>query len=351
MVRKNSKVHYSAGSLFLFLLTINRSILLAEIRWSVYISKSQRILCVSFSKTDSGFCIYHLAVRSNFNFLHSSQWIPFLSQSCLVLNSLCAILRNTLIIWLMVSSLSPHNEHISFYSFESFSHQCLLRVSHWGLSNSKSHQFSRTLLSIQADLNNAIVFMVTSRLLISKSSSPCTNLLVTLPNALITIGITCHSFFFSFQIRSRYYLSFLSVSPCGQPGRQSPLFGRFSFICCLSQDLVIWPRSVDSLVPQNPSTPRAFFTKAVRWWKNITQERFDRLTTPAHWYTYLYTPAGTMKICPRSVYKPPKNSSGQIRHRRRHRLSGHTSIDRVCRYTDLFGCALVPVAVGRGRQT
>ena len=46
---------------FLFvLLTITRSGRLAEIRWSVCISKSQGILWVSFSKTDSGLCIYHL---------------------------------------------------------------------------------------------------------------------------------------------------------------------------------------------------------------------------------------------------------------------------------------------------
>ena len=35
---------------------------LAEIRWSVCISKSQRTLCVSFTRTNSGLCIYHLFV-------------------------------------------------------------------------------------------------------------------------------------------------------------------------------------------------------------------------------------------------------------------------------------------------
>ena len=55
-----------------FLLIIIRSGLLAEIWWSVYITKSQRSLCVSFSRTDPGLCIYHLFVRSNFNFLHNS---------------------------------------------------------------------------------------------------------------------------------------------------------------------------------------------------------------------------------------------------------------------------------------
>ena len=46
----------------LFFLFIIRSGLLAEIRWSVCMSKSHRSLCVSFSRTDAGLCIYHLFV-------------------------------------------------------------------------------------------------------------------------------------------------------------------------------------------------------------------------------------------------------------------------------------------------
>ena len=47
---------------FLFLLTITESGLFAEIRWSIFISRSQRILCVSISRTYSGLCIYHLFI-------------------------------------------------------------------------------------------------------------------------------------------------------------------------------------------------------------------------------------------------------------------------------------------------
>ena len=39
-------------------------------------------------RTDSWLCIYHLFVLSNFNFLHNSQWITLLTQSCIVLYSL-----------------------------------------------------------------------------------------------------------------------------------------------------------------------------------------------------------------------------------------------------------------------
>ena len=70
---------------YFFLLRITRSGRLAGIRWSVSILKSQRILSVSFSRTDSGLCIYHLFVWWNFNFLHSSQWITITTHPCLVL--------------------------------------------------------------------------------------------------------------------------------------------------------------------------------------------------------------------------------------------------------------------------
>ena len=48
-------------------------------------------------------------------------------------------------------------------------------VSHWSLSDNKPSQVSRILLSILADLSNAVVWMLSALPLISKSSSPCTN--------------------------------------------------------------------------------------------------------------------------------------------------------------------------------
>ena len=54
-----------------FLLIIIRSGRLAEIRWSVCIAKSQRRVFVSFSRTDSELCIYHLFLWPNFNLLLS----------------------------------------------------------------------------------------------------------------------------------------------------------------------------------------------------------------------------------------------------------------------------------------
>ena len=83
VVRRDSKVHNSASSLF-YLLSITRSGRLAEIRWSVRILKSQKSLCVSFCRTDSWLCIYHLFVLSNFNFLRNSQRITFSTLSCVL---------------------------------------------------------------------------------------------------------------------------------------------------------------------------------------------------------------------------------------------------------------------------
>ena len=85
---------------------------------------------------------------------------------------------------------------------------------HWRLSDSKSPQVFRTLLNILAVFNNAVVFMVSTRPPNSKSSRPFNNPLVTVPKALITIGIIVtfmfHSFFNSLA-RSRY-LSLFSHS-------------------------------------------------------------------------------------------------------------------------------------------
>ena len=162
--------------------TIIRSGRLAEIRLSICISKSQISSCVSFFRTDSGLCIYHLLVWSNLNFLHNSQQMTFPTESCLVLNTFCDNLIHI----------------IMFYS----------------LSDSKSSQVSRTLRSILIDLNTTVVWMVSTRPFIFKSSCTCTNSLVTVPRAPIPIGITVTFMFNSFfNSRARFwYLYFISLS-------------------------------------------------------------------------------------------------------------------------------------------
>ena len=73
----NGTVKYTRWQVFCFSLIINQSCILAGIQWPVCISKSQIILCVLFSRTDSDLYIYHLVVWSNCNVVHNSQWIIF----------------------------------------------------------------------------------------------------------------------------------------------------------------------------------------------------------------------------------------------------------------------------------
>ena len=188
VVRRDSKVFNSSSCLFL--LIIKRSGRLAEIRWSVCISKSQRSLCFSFSWIDSGLCIYHLFVRSNFYFLHNS----LSTQSCLVLYSFCANWLHSFIMWLIALSLSPHNLHLLFCCVLSILALMWLvfralfiiiiiivvvvvvvvyslRVFHTSITDGfplefEWQQVSWTFLSIQPDLSIALIWMVSTRPLI-----------------------------------------------------------------------------------------------------------------------------------------------------------------------------------------
>ena len=108
-------------------------------------------------------------------------------------------------------------------------------ASHRSLSDSKSPQVSRTLLSILADLNHAVVWMVSTCSLIFMPYFPFTNPLKIVPSAPIIIGITVTLMFqiiFSYRARSTYlplFPLFVLFSLCGLPERQRPLFGRFPF--------------------------------------------------------------------------------------------------------------------------
>ena len=86
-------------------------------------------------------------------------------------------------------------------------------VFHWSLSDSKSPQVSRTRLSILAVISNAVVWIVSTRPLTSKSSRHFNNSLVTVPNAPITIGTIVTFMFHSFfnSLARSNYLSFFSL--------------------------------------------------------------------------------------------------------------------------------------------
>ena len=138
----------------------------------------------------------------------------------------------------------------------------MLVVSHWILSDSKSPQVSRTLLSILADLNNAVAWNVSTCPPISKSSTPITNTFGIVPGASTTIGITVTFMFQSFFSplpRSRYSYLFslvfmFTLRSVGTEKSALQLFSFFSFFfffCLLSFGLVFWPRLGDSFLSKN----------------------------------------------------------------------------------------------------
>ena len=87
-------------------------------------------------------------------------------------------------------------------------------VFHWSLSDSKSPQVSRTLLSIVTVRNNAVVWMVSTYPPTTKSSGPFNNPLFTVPKAPIIIGliVTYMFYIFSDSLARSGYLSFFSHS-------------------------------------------------------------------------------------------------------------------------------------------
>ena len=98
------------------------------------------------------------------------------------------------------------NAQYYFFTSGEFSHKRNLLCFPWGLSDGKSQIF-RT-LSIMADLNDALVWIVSILPTISKCFNLLSNPLGTIPSALTTISITVtHRFFkFSGKIQVFVYL-------------------------------------------------------------------------------------------------------------------------------------------------
>ena len=114
-----------------------------------------------------------------------------------------------------------------FYSLDSFFIPTLADgFSVKFLRNSKSAQVSRTLLSILAYLNNAEIWMISTCLLISKSSTPFSNSLRIVPSEPITNGITVsfmlHSLLFFISLAKFRYFGQMSKVFATIPGR--PVF-------------------------------------------------------------------------------------------------------------------------------
>ena len=97
-------------------------------------------------------------------------------------------------------------------------------VFHWSLSDSNSPQVSRTLLSILVVLNNAVVWVVSTRPPTSKSYSPFDNPLFTVTKSTNYNVHHCH----------------LDVSPLFQSSSKVEvlilIFTFFQFYCVVSRD-------------------------------------------------------------------------------------------------------------------
>ena len=85
-----------------------------------------------------------------------------------------------------------------YFCLRFFLHQPYWMVYHWGLRDSKSPHEFRTLISLLADLSNAVVWMVSARPLVSKLASSYNCPLVTLASSPITTDIIVTFMFNSF---------------------------------------------------------------------------------------------------------------------------------------------------------
>ena len=109
-------------------------------------------------------------------------------------------------------------------------------IFHWSLSDSKSPQVFRTLFSVHDDLNNAVVWLVSTRPLISKSSSPFINPLVTVPRAPIRIGITVTFMFLQFPSKVEIFIflfTFFQFYSVGSWDNKVNNFASSFFFFCL----------------------------------------------------------------------------------------------------------------------
>ena len=125
-------------------------------------------------------------------------------------------------------------------------------VFHWSLRDSKSPQVSRTLLSILAVLNYAVVWMVSTHTPTSVSSFSCCT------KSINYNWYNCHlhvPWFFQFLNKVEVLILIFTFFPFySVVSRDSKVdnFGNSLFICWLLLGLVFWPRLGDPSVCQSP---------------------------------------------------------------------------------------------------
>ena len=148
-----------------------------------------------------------------------------------------------------VDVIAGHEFELAYYesAVQLFNHYTtgIQMVFHRSLSDSKSSQVSRTLLSILAVLSNLVVLMVSTSPSTSKSYSPFNNPLVTVPNAPITIDMIVTCMFYSFfnSLAKSRYLSLLFTfcqfySVVCQDSKVDNFASSLLFVCWLLLGLV-----------------------------------------------------------------------------------------------------------------
>ena len=124
-----------------------------------------------------------------------------------------ALITNGIIVIFMFNSFlssQARSKYLSLFLLSLISTQL---VFYWSLSESKSPHVSRTLLNILANLNNVVVWMVSSLPLISSSflSKPWWTVLSAPTTISITVTLMFHSFFSSLE-KSKHLSIFLISS-------------------------------------------------------------------------------------------------------------------------------------------
>ena len=119
----------------------------------------------------------------------------------------------------------------------------------------KSPQISRILLSILADLNNEVVWMITIFLHISNFSNPFSKFLVTVYMCRLQMVPplpSCSTNFLALWLSLAACLSFrfFWFSLYGHLGRRNPLYGKFSFLLIITKSCLL--AGVWYSVSQNP---------------------------------------------------------------------------------------------------
>ena len=154
-------------------------------------------------------CVYHSFVWSNLDSLHISKWIILPSYVYSYTRSVLICCIHLLCDWWF----RPYH-HLAYICYFVASYLFTLVIWLVLIAFTPFKFIARTLQNILADLDNTVVWIVSIRLPISNTFSPLTNLLGTVPNAPITIGISITLMFYSLvtSLTSSKYLSHFFVT-------------------------------------------------------------------------------------------------------------------------------------------